>query len=127
VVVRSFASDDLDGVLTLCRAEGWSTLPADPTRAHRVLTAPGAVSISALDDGAVVGFATALSDGAIDAYLSLLVVAAAHRRRGIGRQLVAEVFRLSGAQRLNLLSEERAQGFYESLPHRRAPGYRLYP
>ena len=48
------------------------------------------------------------------------------RRRGIGRALVDELFSLSGRDRMDLLAEDAAAPFYESLPHKTKPGYRLY-
>jgi ribosomal protein S18 acetylase RimI-like enzyme len=74
----------------------------------------------------VVGFAHALSNS-LTAYLAGLVVAAEHRDRGVARQLVAEIFHQSGDIRLDLLSTDTAEGFYETLAHRRYAGFRLYP
>ncbi len=127
LAVAIFEAAHLDGVLSLCRAEGWPTFPADPDRALRVLLAPGTATVVALGtDGEVVGFAHALSNGLM-AYLAELVVAAEHRDRGIARKLVAEVFHRSGVVRLDLLSTDTAEGFYETLPHCRYAGFRLYP
>lgn len=124
--VVPFAAHHLDGILGLCRAEGWPSLPADRARAQGVLSAPNAVTLVAVEDGAVIGFAAAISDGAIEAYLSTLVVAASHRRRGVGTALITAAFRVIGVERLNLLAEPGVEPFYESMPHRTLPGYRLY-
>ncbi len=40
-VERFVADIHLDGVIRLCAAEGWSSSPANPSRASRVLTHPG--------------------------------------------------------------------------------------
>ncbi|HEY6319810.1 MAG TPA: GNAT family N-acetyltransferase [Acidimicrobiia bacterium] len=122
-----FDASQLDAIVALCAAEGWPSFPADPARAARALVAPGVTTVVACDDVEVLGFATMLSDGEIQAYLSLLVVAAPHRRRGIARTLVLEAFRRAGGQRVDLLSEDAAEGFYASMTHRRLPGFRLYP
>jgi GNAT superfamily N-acetyltransferase len=123
-----FDAAHLPGVLALCEAEGWPSLPSDPARAETMLRAPGATTVVAVDASAVVGVAFALVDtGRVDAYLSIMVVHAEYRRQGIARRLVAEVFRLSGAERIDLLAEPGSEGFYDSLPHRRFAGYRLYP
>jgi ribosomal protein S18 acetylase RimI-like enzyme len=122
-----FAPGHLDGVLALCVAEGWPSLPADPVRALRALTAPGVTTVVALDGADVVGFAQLMSDGEIQAYLALLAVRADRRRSGLGRALVAEALRLAGGQRVDLLSDDDAAAFYERLPHRRKHGFRLYP
>lgn len=46
---------------------------------------------------------------------------------GIARTLLGELFRLSGAQRIDLLAEPGSEPLYESLPHRIFQGYRIYP
>src|SRR5215213_1846576 len=48
---------DLEGVLDLCRDDGWPSLPADPARADRILTNPGVTTYVAVDGEAVAGFA----------------------------------------------------------------------
>ncbi|HEY5195663.1 MAG TPA: GNAT family N-acetyltransferase [Solirubrobacteraceae bacterium] len=117
----------MDGVLRLCEDEGWTTLCVDPARSARALSGPGVLTLVASDAGEVVGFAQALTDGAIQAYLCVLVVAAARRHEGIGRQLVSEVLARSGAKRLDLLATNGSERFYASFPHRVSPGYRLDP
>ena len=131
VTVTSFDSSHLPGVLALCQAEGWPSFPDDPVRALGILGGDRAFTAVALDGDAadtVVGFAFAfMDDGALDAYLSMMAVRADRRRQGIGRILLGELFRLSGAQRIDLLAEPGSEPFYETLPHRTFHGYRIYP
>jgi ribosomal protein S18 acetylase RimI-like enzyme len=127
VELAAYAEEHLSGVIRLCEEEGWPMLPADPQRAGRALSAPGVVSVVAVEGGEVVGFAQVLTDGEIQAHLALLVVAKGTRRRGIGRALVEEAFGRSGAQRLDLFSETESEGFYRSFRHHVFPGYRIYP
>ncbi|MEV0649501.1 GNAT family N-acetyltransferase [Phytomonospora sp. NPDC050363] len=116
----------LAAVVAMCAAEGWPNW-ADPERAARAATAPGTIALVALDDeGEVTGFAHVLTDGAISAFLDLLVTAAEHRRRGVARALVAEAFVRCGVKRMDLLADDAATAFYESMPHRALPGYRIY-
>jgi predicted N-acetyltransferase YhbS len=117
----------MDGILRLCEDEAWTTLLVDPERSERALTAPGAVTLVALDDAEVLGFAHALTDGEIQAYLCALVVAASRRGEGIGRRLVSEVLARSGAKRLDLLAASGSEQFYASFPHQVLSGYRLDP
>jgi ribosomal protein S18 acetylase RimI-like enzyme len=124
--IHSYARAHLEGVVQLCRDEGWPTFLEDPERAHRVLSAPGVTTVVAVVEGEVVGFAQLQSDGEVQAHLSLLAVARDHRRHGIARQLVTEGLARSGGVRLDLVTDT-AEEFYASLPHRTMSGYRLYP
>lgn len=117
----------LEAVIRLTEQEGWPSFAADRQRALSVMTAPGVFAVVAVEDGAVVGFARVLSDGAITSYLAEMVVAPAYRGRGVGRALIDEAFRRCGAIRMDLLTEEESEGFYQARPHRRLPGYRIYP
>jgi ribosomal protein S18 acetylase RimI-like enzyme len=122
---RRYAERDLDQVLALCVAEDWPSYPEDPVRAHSVFTAPGVISVVAEDDDDVVAFAYCQSDGAIQAHLSLLVVAASRRREGIARGLLALAFEHVGASRMDLITDS-AEDFYRSMPHKEKPGFRIY-
>src|ERR1700733_9086667 len=127
VDIVPFVEGHLDGVIRLCVAEGWPSFPEDPERAIRVLTAPGAQTVIARDNGQVVGFAELFSDGELQAFLANLAVDERVRGRGTGRALVMEALRLAGGERIDLLSEDEAVGFYERVPNFRKPGFRLYP
>ena len=127
VEVLRFTTDHLGGVLALCEAEGWPSFPADPQRAVRVLTAPGVTTVVAVDQADVIGFAEVFSDGGLQAFLANLAVVREHRGKGVGRRLVVRALQLAGAERMDLLSEDEAASFYESFPHFRKPGFRLYP
>jgi ribosomal protein S18 acetylase RimI-like enzyme len=80
----------------------------------------------ALDGERLIGVAQLLTDGAVIAYLGLLVVAAEARGHGVGRSLVQELFGRSGLDRVDLLAEDDAVGFYETFAHKRKPGVRIY-
>lgn len=127
VEITRYSIQHLDGIVALCEQEGWATLTEDPSRTAQALCAPGVVTIVALDGDAVVGFAQVLTDGAIEAYLSRLLVSAAARRRGIGRRLVDEALERSSALRLDLLAADGSQAFYRSFRHHAHEGFRLYP
>jgi ribosomal protein S18 acetylase RimI-like enzyme len=121
----SFSTSHTDGVCALAAAQGWPSWT--PERAERALTAPGVVAVVALDEaGEVVGVAQMLTDGAVIAYLGVLVVSERVRGRGIGRELMLEAARRTGLERFDLLSEDDALAFYERFPHKRKPGVRIY-
>lgn len=132
VQVRGLRVDDgseVAAVVALARGEGWPTF-ADTAVLRRLAVAPGTVTLVAIRTGAptpgVVGFAHALTNGH-HAYLSVVVVDPSLRGLGVGRQLVAAVFEISGVQRMDLLSGPGSEGFYDRLPNRQVVGYRLFP
>jgi len=124
--IRSFSAADLGGVVALCAAEGWPSFPEDPPRALRALTAPGVTTVVAVDGEAIVGFAQLLSDGEIQAHLSLIAVAPSHRRQGIALAMLRLALTRAGGLRIDLITDT-APEFYAALPHRRLDGFRIYP
>lgn len=126
--IKDFREEHLDGILHICHDEGWTSLPSNPARALRALSAPGVktyVAIEGVDE--VIGFAQILSDGEIQGHLALLGVRADSRRRGVARSLLTHVFNESPNLRFDTLSSTDGESFYASLRHRRIPGFRLYP
>ncbi|MFI5693140.1 GNAT family N-acetyltransferase [Kribbella sp. NPDC051586] len=123
--ITQYREAHLPGILAICEAEHWPSLPADPARAHAVCTAPGVTTVVALDGEQVIGFAYLQSDGHIQAHLSQLAVHQAHRRKGIGRALLEYAAPLTGAQRIDLVTDT-AEAFYKSFDHRPFSGFRIY-
>ncbi len=124
--LATYARPDLEGVIRLCDAEGWSSFTTDPERAHRVLTAPGVTAVVALDGSDIVGFAYVQSDGEIQAHLSSIAVERSHRRQGIARQLLQLAIEQAGGERIDLITDT-SSGFYTALTHKYWDGYRIYP
>jgi ribosomal protein S18 acetylase RimI-like enzyme len=114
----------LDSIVRLCAVEGWRSWTREKTA--RAFAAPGVIAVVAVEDGNVLGVAELLSDGHVMGYIGLLVVAKRARHRGIGRALIEDLFDRSGLQRMDLLAEDPSKPFYESLPHKTKPGFRLY-
>ena len=112
--------------MALCRAEGWLSYVTNPDRAWRAFTAPGVMTLVAVDSANVVGFVQMQSDGEIQAHLSLILVSADKRGQGIGTRLIQDVFRLSGAERIDLITDQ-APEFYRSFAHYEWAGFRLHP
>jgi GNAT superfamily N-acetyltransferase len=117
----------LEAVLALCKVEGWTTFGANRDRAARAMDAPGVTALVAEEEDRVLGFTQAVGDGAITAYLCMLLVAADVRGRGIGKALIGRTLAEARVLRLDLLSSEDAMALYERFPHNTMPGFRLYP
>ena len=119
--------EHLTGVVKLFEAEGWASYTEDPATTWRALTAPGSVVLVAVEDGAVVGIVQMLSDGVIQAFMTVLIVAPECRRRGVGRRLVEEAFARCGARRVDLSTDDETGDFYRTFRHRELRSFRLYP
>ena len=126
ITYEAFGEGHLDSVVVLCRELSWPSY-ADRSNAVRVFSAPGAVTWVAVSGTAVVGLAHLLTDGLIQAHLSLVGVLPDYRRKGLARRLIRETFRASGAKWLDLAAEPGSEAFYRSFVHRESVGFRIYP
>jgi ribosomal protein S18 acetylase RimI-like enzyme len=118
-----YAPEHRPGTIALFAAELWPSYTREPQRTCEALRAPGVTTLVALADSGVIGVVQVQSDGAIQAHLSTIVVARSHRRRGVGRALLAEALRAAGGEKLDVLSI--ADDFYASMTNRRFSGWRL--
>ncbi len=126
VDIVPFEDGQAAGIARLATTVQWPSL-TDPHVVRRVFAAPGSSAYTALVDGEVVGFAQALGDGVLQSHLSFLAVHPDHRGRGIARLLTVATFQATGTKRMDLITPEDADGFYESFEHTRMTGFRIYP
>jgi ribosomal protein S18 acetylase RimI-like enzyme len=130
VPVLLYNRGHLEEVVALCAAEGWTDYAQDRERTHRVLTAPGVISLVAMDDdeAETVGFIQLQGDGELQAHVSLLLVRPEYRLRGVGRILLGRSLRESGCMRADVFIQgDDAAEFYRHIPHKEGKGFRLYP
>lgn len=95
---------------------GWPN-PPSPATLQRIL-AGSAHRVVAVDDatGQVVGFANAISDGVLAAYIPLLEVRPGYQRRGIGTALMQRLMaQLDDLYMVDLMASDDARAFYASL------------
>ena len=71
----------------------------------------------------MIGFVTAISDGVLSAYISLLEVLPDHQRRGVGRELMQRINALlEGLYMIDVLCDDDVLCFYEKLGFQAAGG-----
>lgn len=124
---RKFDEDDLDEVISLLQEENWPSYIENPNNTCRAFTAPEVITLVAVDDNKVVGFVQLLTDNHIQAFIPAIIVAKSHRNKGIGRELIEKAFKMSGAKRIDLLTDEDSDEFYKGFTHKRMLGYRIHP
>ena len=88
--IHPIQPSEVESARLLIEAAGWSRRDTDPDRFNRLL-ARSSVSLVAVEEGQVVGFLRALTDGMSNGFIPMVVVAESHRKRGIGRALVKAV------------------------------------
>ncbi|MFI5385878.1 MAG: GNAT family N-acetyltransferase [Fimbriimonadales bacterium] len=119
--------DDLHGI-SAAMLEGFGTgwrKPLTGERLLHVLRGSSAVLL-AFDDHRVAGFANALSDGVLMAYIPLLEVKPEYQKHGIGTELVRRLIeKLGGHYGIDLLCDEELVPFYERLGMKRVSGMTL--
>lgn len=100
---------------------GWPRPPSGDTF-RRLLEGSDLVQF-ALDDetSALVGFATAITDGVLCAYIPLVEVLESHQGRGIGRGLVQRLLdRLTDYYMVDVVCDPELVSFYEQMGMHRA-------
>jgi GNAT superfamily N-acetyltransferase len=119
--IRPFAPPDADAVRRLLAANGWaSRVESDEDFAATLKHAQLKLVAWDAEAACVAGFLGGFSDGVANGFISMVVVAASHRGRGIGRDLVRAAIGTDERITWVLRSREAVGGFYEALGFRRS-------
>src|SRR5258708_2556339 len=89
--IRAIRPTEFEVVRRLLLDNGFHGERITDIERFRKLIAMSQRALVAVADGSVIGFARGISDDVSNGYLSMLVVAEAHRRKGVGTALVRAV------------------------------------
>jgi ribosomal protein S18 acetylase RimI-like enzyme len=113
--IRPILHEEIEQARLLLAANGWGPRVAD-AKTFDELVARSQIALVAIEDGRVVGFLRALTDGIFNGYISMVVVDENHRHRGIGSALVRTA--LGNDRRMTWVLRAGRDGvsaFYEKL------------
>ena len=91
---------------------GWTKRPTQEI--FEKILKNSSVVVTAVESGKIIGFATALTDHALAAYIPLVEVLPEHQGKGIGKAMIERIMeRLGNIYMIDTVCDDNLVGFYE--------------
>ncbi len=123
IYIRQFKETDFSSIQVLYEKEGWMTFLKRSEDALKAWENSN-IALVALDGDIIVGLIRALTDGEITTYIAEIIVDNSYRGMGIGKALIDTCHNLYPNTRLDLLSTDGADDFYQRNSFRTNMGFR---
>ena len=121
--IRPYEEHDFDQIQALNEAEGWQQLVRQGELTRKAWQQSN-VAYVVEAEGQVIAYLRGLTDTTVSLYVCELLIAASHRRLGIGERLLSHVHALYPETRLEMLASASSHTYYEKLNFRPFYGYR---
>ena len=117
ITLQGWTEADFPAIQRLSTAEGWTTPQHRPDEALSAWQHSWPALVLT-EQEQVIGFVRGLSDGEVTTFIAELLVAPAHRGKGLGRLLLDACHLLYPHTRLDLIADEEAIPFYMAIGFR---------
>jgi predicted N-acetyltransferase YhbS len=124
MVIRPYEEADFEQIQALNEAEGWSQLVRQHELTQQAWRQSNVAYVFESEAGHVIAYLRGLTDTTVSLYVCELLIAASHRRLGIGERLLSHVHALYPETRLEMLASASSHTYYEKLNFRPFYGYR---
>lgn len=124
MIIRLYEERDFEQIQALNEAESWHQLVRQDELTKEAWRRSNVAFVIESETGHVIAYLRGLTDTKVSLYVCELLIAASHRRLGLGEQLLTHVHTLYPETRLEMLASASSHTYYERLNFRPFYGFR---